>query len=382
MISRRVLLVIGSLEVGGAETHVVRVARELKSRGWDTEVFALLPAGPLAVELASAGVSIHGVSSTWCRQGRLLRLLVWLPATMLHLVVTMVKRQPAVCHFFLPAAYLLGGIAALISRRRNRIMSRRSLRDYQEDHPLLAIIEHRLIRHMDLVCGNSHAVTRQLAEEGVPLERLRLIYNGISALPSRAGLRDATRRALDIGEDIFVIVVIANLIPYKGHADLLDALSLIRSDLPQRWLLLVAGRDDGIGVSLERHARDSGIADNVMWLGLRPDVPELLAAADLSVLPSHQEGFSNAIIEAMAAGLPMVVTDVGGNSEAVVDGQTGYVVPARDPRALAEAILRMARDPQRAEFGKRGRQRVAQHFSLNACIDAYEALYLEVGAVE
>lgn len=378
--NRRILFVIGTLDVGGAETHLVRVARELKSRGWTPEIFVLTPGGQLTKELIRAGIPIRGIVCAWCRWLPVGRALIQSLATMASLVRAMRQLRPAICHFFLPAAYLFGGFAAALSGTRPCIMSRRSLRDYQENHPLLAILEHRLHRRMDRVCGNSRAVIAQLAVEGVPRERLRLIYNGIAIAPVAHGLRGAVRQVLGIESDVFVIIIVANLIPYKGHEDLIDALSLIHRDLPQPWLLLAAGRDDGIGERLAQRVEECGLTGNVKWLGVRTDVPRLLAAADLAVLPSHQEGFSNAIIEAMAAGLPMVVTDVGGNAEAVVDGRTGYVVPSHNPAALADAIRLLALDPQRVAFGERGRQRVAQHFSLSACIDAYEALYREVGA--
>jgi len=177
-----------------------------------------------------------------------------------------------------------------------------------------------------------------------------------------------------------VMSIVANLIPYKGHADLVDALALAAPDLPSGWRLLCLGRNDGIGDCLRQRAAMAGIGDNILWLGSRRDVPQILAASDIGLLVSHQEGFSNAVLEGMAAGLPMVVTDVGGNAEAVADGDTGYVVPARDPQALAAAIRRVARDPQRRLMGERGRERIHQHFSLDACVDAYERLYEEAMA--
>ena len=117
----------------------------------------------------------------------------------------------------------------------------------------------------------------------------------------------------------------------------------------------------------------------IFWLGSRRDIPNLLSQADVGVLPSHEEGFSNAILEGMAAGLPMVVTDVGGNSEAVIDGETGFVVPSKDPKALAVALERLITDSEmRKSMGKAGRQRVEERFSLDSCVDAYEALFQEV----
>jgi glycosyltransferase involved in cell wall biosynthesis len=173
-----------------------------------------------------------------------------------------------------------------------------------------------------------------------------------------------------------VLALIANLIPYKGHADLLHALALVKQRLPRDWTMLCVGRDDGIGGALAALARDLGLARHLRWLGPRDDVPALLAASDIGLLCSHQEGFANSILEGMAARLPMVVTDVGGNGEAVCDGETGLVVPPRDPARLAEAIVALARDPaRRRAMGAAGRRRVAAEFSIEACVSAYERLY-------
>ncbi|MBV8697006.1 MAG: glycosyltransferase, partial [Bradyrhizobium sp.] len=119
-----------------------------------------------------------------------------------------------------------------------------------------------------------------------------------------------------------------------------------------------------------------GLESHISLLGVRSDIPDLLNASDVAILASHQEGFSNAIIEGMQAGLPVIVTDVGGNAEAVASGETGLVVAPRDPDALAAAILRLASDGElRQRYGAAGRRRVAVHFSLEACVAAYEALY-------
>jgi glycosyltransferase involved in cell wall biosynthesis len=375
----KILYVIGTLEVGGAETHLVRIALGLKARGWQPEFFVLQPGGPLTAPLREAGIPIHGVDCKWCRKLPKGKTLSQLFLTMGALILTMQRLRPVTCHFFLPMAYLFGGLASVFTFTRPRIMSRRSLNDYQRGHPIYAAIERWLHPKMDLVCGNSLAVVNQLGAEGVPPERERLIYNGIElsteVMPDH---REETRAALGVPAGSLVLAIVANLIPYKGHTDLIDALALVANKMPSGWTLLCMGRDDGIGKDLRERAAKAGIGENIRWLGSRRDVPQILAASDIGLLTSHQEGFSNAVLESMAAGLPMVVTDVGGNAEAVVDGDTGRVVPPHDPQALAEAIWRVATDPERRLMGERGRDRVQRFFSLNACVDAYEALYREV----
>jgi glycosyltransferase involved in cell wall biosynthesis len=284
-------------------------------------------------------------------------------------------------HFFLPAAYIVGGLASLLTLVPARIMSRRSLNAYQSKHLLFARIERYLHPRMALICGNSRAVVDDLRSEGVESAKLRLIYNGIEVEPFEQPFdRRQARADLDIPPDACVFVIVANLIPYKGHADLIAAFDKIQSQLAGPWVLLCVGRDDGIASQLQSQIDSAGLRTNIRLTGARSDVPDLLRAADIGILCSHEEGFSNAILEGMAAGLPMVVTDVGGNTEAVVDGLTGLVVPPHDAEALGAALLRMQRDPQRVVMGRAGRQRVRDLFSMEACLDGYESLYREVGA--
>ena len=174
-----------------------------------------------------------------------------------------------------------------------------------------------------------------------------------------------------------------DLIPYKGHGDLLSALGSIRDALVDDWRLLCAGRDDGIGAELRRQAQAAGIDSNVLWLGSRSDIPELYGAADIAVLCSHQEGFSNSLLEAMRAGLGIVATEVGGNAEALDGGSAGLLVPAREPRALAHAIKRLADDPElRSTLGTCARARIADHFSLERSASEHGDLYRRLSADE
>lgn len=250
---------------------------------------------------------------------------------------------------------------------------------YQTAHPVYARAERFLHPHMDRICGNSMAVIEQLADEGVQRSRLSLIYNGIDYERfADAMQRVVAREKLGIAHNSLVLIMVANIIPYKGHKDLLDALHVICGKLQDGWVCLLVGRDDGMGRALKAYADSLALAPHLKWLGLRKDVPDLLAAADVGLLCSHEEGFSNAVLECMAAGLPMVVTDVGGNAEAVVDGVTGRVVSPRDPAKLAEGILSVSMNPDRQLMGLRGRQRVEELFSMTTCVASYESLYEEL----
>ncbi|MBC8791935.1 MAG: hypothetical protein C6Y20_10030 [Tagaea sp. CACIAM 22H2] len=221
---------------------------------------------------------------------------------------------------------------------------------------------------MDAVLGNSAAVTAQLIEEGAPRDRVHLIRNGIDLA------RFANPRPVPRSADKVVIACVANLIPYKGHVDLIDALA--RMPREPAWELWCAGRDDGIGATLQARAQAAGIGDRVKLLGARSDVPDLLATADLAVLASHEEGFPNAVLEAMAAGRAVVGTRTGGIPEAIDDGKTGLIVPPHDPAALGAALARLIADVAlRTSMGEAGRARVEADFSVESCAAAYSRFY-------
>lgn len=362
-----VLVVIGQLEVGGAERHLARVLPRVRDAGIDITVFSLKPGGPIAEALQRVGVPVLTHSTRVDGWRGLLQ-----SAAMLAALLR--RTRPDIVHFFLPAAYLVGAICSA-GLPVKRVMSRRSLSNYQRRYPGIRVIERYLHRHMDVVLANSRAVACQLREEGVSPSRLGLIYNGASVTASMPE-RTISRARLNLSQEALVMVCVANLIPYKGHRDLLAALAEIRDRLPADWVLILVGRDDGLGGALRVQAEQDGIDSHVCFAGAANDVSDYLAVADIGVLASHEEGFSNTVLEGMAAGLPMIVTDVGGNAEAIVDGECGRIVPARNPAALAAAILELAGSPEsRTRWGERGRARVRELFGDERCVALYRALY-------
>ena len=371
------LYVIGSLDVGGTERHLALLAPRLQRLGWNPAIYCLTQPGQQANQVAQAGVQIISPPLTFApKQGWFLVRSLKMLLSALKLFWIMVRTGPQVVHFFLPASYLIGGPLALAARVGTRVMSRRSLNRYQARHPFLSRCERWLHRRMTAILGNSQHVVRELIdEEGCPPERVALIYNGVdvSAFAAERAPPPTDGRK---GQRPLVLITIANLIPYKGHSDLVAALGEVAHALPKQWSLVCVGRDDGLGARLKQQARALGIEGNIELLGARSDIAALLAAADIGVLASHEEGFANSILEGMAAGLPMIVTDVGGNAEAVVDGVTGLVVPSRDANALGAAILKLALDSElRQTMGDAGRKRVETYFGIDRCVTNYARLY-------
>ena len=364
-------MAIRSLDRGGAEQQLSYVLPRLNHERFRVRIATLYPQGSLLHAFRGTPVEMLALPDV----NRAARLFAY---------GRIVRRERPLLHFFLPEPYLLFGVTGVLCGAAACVMSRRSRNHYQSRHHFAAWVERRLHRRMDVLLGNSRAVAHDLLDEGAPPERVRVIYNGIDAGrfavgEARAARRRAARSELRLPDERVVLTCVANLFPYKGHADLLDALALLGAGSAARATLLLVGRDAGACAALEAQAARLGLSASVRFLGERGDVPELLAASDIGVLASHEEGFSNAVIEGMAAALPMVVSDVGGNAEAVIDGECGYVVPARNPAALAKALALLMDDPgHRQAMGEAARLRVAASFSLDACVAAYEALYEEL----
>lgn len=366
--------------MGGTERHLVKILPLLARLGYRPVVYTLTHKGKLSRELESEGVAV--VEPPLSDVLRRIPRMAGRPASMVVAVISLwwliIRFRPAIVHFFLPEAYLVGSLCSMAAGGKHiRVMSRRSLNRYQGKHPVLAVFERALHGRMAAILGNSRAVVAELLEEGAPLDRVGLIYNGVDLSEfERTSDRDTARSALDIPSTALVMTVVANLIPYKGHGDILEALSGVKAMLPDEWLMLWVGSDTGIAEELLSKARSYGLEKHLRWLAQRDDVPEILRASDIGLLCSHQEGFSNSLLECMAASLPMIVTDVGGNSEAVLDGVCGRVVPAKSPRDLSRAIVELSGNPElRARMGKAGRERVEKRFTLTGCVACYDEVY-------
>lgn len=368
----RIAIVTTGLGRGGTEMHLLQVLPRLIERGIAVRLYVLRRGGSLEEEFARSGIMVQGCRATGGRLSVALRSAIGL-ARFLR------AWRPDAVHYFLPEPYLLGAALSPFVHAPLRLMSRRSLALYQTKYPMVRWIERIAHRRTAALLGNSRAVIAELRRETYDHRKIGLIANGTrmpEAVPDDE--RTALKRTLDLPAHGFIMIVVANLIPYKGHADLLSALADVKDRLPVDWRLLVVGRDGGILADLRRQTEQSGIARHILWLGERRDVPRLLRIADLAVLASHEEGSPNSLIEAMMCGLPVVATAVGGSAEIVVtgEGETGELVAAKDPRALGAAIARVAADPERrAAMARRGRARAMAEFSLERCTERYLALY-------
>lgn len=210
---------------------------------------------------------------------------------------------------------------------------------------------------------------------GVPEAQVQVIYNGVRDTdPVAESEADRCRTELGIQPGNPVVGSVGSLYPVKGHQYLLDAMPGLIRRHPSITLLLIGSGD--LDASLKEQARRMSIEGHVRFLGLRLDIPRLLASMDVFVLPSLSEGHSLALLEAMQAGKPVVATRVGGNTELVCDGETGILVPSKDPDALTEALHRLLDNrAMRDAFGLQAMRRVQKQFSSSLMAEGYKCLY-------
>jgi L-malate glycosyltransferase len=355
----RVMYAIATWGVGGTPRHLLEVLGNLDRGAFAPALYCFdTRRQPDALQSVPAlGVELIDGRQTVSLRGPALAAFVVRMAGLLR------RRRVQVLHSYLFDANFVGTLAGRLARVPVVMVSKRSLdRHPQLDKRLAARVANRLAMRVTVP---AEAVRRHVrAVEGCPLDKIAVIPNGID-------LARVPVASLAGGP---VVGTLGRLEGRKGHGDLLDAAPLLLDRVPGTRLLFAGDGPDR--AALTRQAQSLGIADRVEMRGMVRDGATVLSQMSVFVLPSHVEGMSNALLEAMAAGLPVVATDVGGNAEVVVAGETGLLVPPRDPAALGEAVLLLLKDPERARaMGAAARARVREHFTVERMVARLQDLY-------
>ncbi|MBW3622868.1 MAG: glycosyltransferase family 4 protein [Armatimonadetes bacterium] len=349
----RILHLVSSLQVGGMERFVLRIASAQRRRGHTVEVVAL-KGGPLQSYADELDVPV-----TALRGG--------MPQRMAGMLAFVARFRPQVLNAHNPSSlhYAVMGKGAC-GARVVMTYHGKGLGDPRTP----GLWEWRRTDAIVAVSAATAEVIRQDAQSRLP--EITVIHNGIDpSKPQRS--REDVRADLNLGETLTGIVV-ARVDRLKDHASLLRAMALLR-EIGVPLTLLIAG-DGPERESLENLARELRLQEEARFLGFRSDVPDLLAASDFFVLPSTTEGLPLSVLEAMAQGLPVVATAVGGVPELIEDGRSGILVPPKDPATLAAALLSIAKDPAvRAALGQAARRRVEDEFTFTAMVEQYNRLY-------
>ncbi len=366
----RILQVLASGAVGGGTTHLLSLVGGLDPARFELHV-ACSDDGPLLEDLARFGVRTHRVAMT-----RKLNL-----TAIAQLAAIILRERIDQVHFHGTRAGLAACPAAMLTGRP-RIYTVHGWSFHPRGSALLESLARMLermiaARAQRVICvgGSDRSLGMRL---GILDEaRSRVIPNGVltEAFMPRQEDRVAMRAELGLPPDCVLVSLFGRLTEQKGQKTFLEAVSRL-SGHPARFMLVGDGEDREM---LGRFVQDRGLADRVIFMGFRSDVPRLLAATDVVVLPSLWEGLPICLLEAMAAGRPVIASAVDGSVEVVVPGQTGLLVPPEHPGALAEAIAFLIAHPQvRERFGARGQERVRQRFSLAEMLRATGDVYREL----
>jgi glycosyltransferase involved in cell wall biosynthesis len=352
----------------GGQRQSLFLAKELKRRGLPF-FFIVQPESPLHQKAREAELPVLPFK---------MRNEFDLPA-ILRLAWAMKRKKCLLVHFHDAHSVAVGSVAASLAKVPFRIITRRV------DFPLKKnyFSRRKYMKNVDTIIAISEGVKKVLVEGGVDPENVEVISSGIdfssfeedsSALTSK----DYLHREFSFAVDDYLVGIVAHLADHKGHQYLIRATKILKQQSPKIKTIIVG--EGPLSMELDRQAKELDVEDIIFFLGFRKDIPKILSSLDLFVLSSHLEGMGSSILDAMASRLPVVATKVGGIPEVVIHGETGLLVPPRNPSALARAILMLYSDKTLASrLGQKGYELVHRKFSAEAMADKVVRLYEKVG---
>jgi L-malate glycosyltransferase len=373
MSGARILKVVPTLMCGGTENQFMTLTRRIDRSRFDLEFACLRRWGPFVDEIAERRIPLSEYKVTTFRSVAAIR-------QQARLARHIVRRRIQIVH----AYNFYGNVFAVPPARLVAPVVIASIRDCA---PYLTPMQKRVQRYVcqfaDCVLVNAEAVKTWLIDEGYDASKIVVIRNGVELTRFRDRAdRELVRRDLRVPDGIPLVAIVSRLARLKGLEQVIEAAVILKAaDRDARFLIVgeTAPSQRAYLDELMRLADRHGVADRVVFTGLRSDVPALLSAADVSVMPSLNEALSNVLLESMAAGAPTVATRVGGTPEALIDGATGLLVPPGEAQPLAAAICRLLDDrPLAAHLGSAARRFIEDHFSVERMVSATEQLYLDL----
>lgn len=370
---RNVLYFIYGLGEGGAEHQMLQLAKRMKESGhYRVHIACLLRTGDLLNEAEQiVGEKVPGFPITSFYNRTMLVQLRRFARYLRENEIEIVHAQDFYSNIFGMIGAALAGVPARIAFKGETEFSR---------SPGQRFAERCAFRLAHAVIANAEAVRNRMIREGVAAEKLVTIYNGIDlqrVAPSEGQRREEVLAGFGLPYESprrFVTIVANIQHPVKDHPMFLRAARRVRAAIPDA-AFVIAGQGE-LKDSLQAYAAELGLLEDVFFIGRCDRVGDLLGISEVGVLSSKAEGFSNSILEYMAAGLPVVATDVGGAREVVSEGETGYLVTSGDDVAMGEHIISLLREPDRARLmGERGRQIVAEKFSWEAHLNILQRFY-------
>jgi len=353
-----VLHLITSLNIGGTEKYLLTIAKTQKIR-YNLSVGFLKERGEIAEELEREKISVYNLGNLW-------RLHRFLKEKKIHLL-----------HTHLYRANILGRFIGRTARVPIIISSQRSIDDWKKFYHIW--FDRWSSRFADCVIANSKAAEKVLINrEKIPKEKIKVIYSGIEidTLTPRKN-QEEVKRSLGLGNDAVIIGCATRLHTEKGVQYIPAIGQRLKGRIPKLKILVIG--DGPLRDKMKREIESLQLTDSVILLGWRKDIADLLSVMDVFFLPSEEESFPRAILEALAMARPVVATNVGGVGEIIQDRVHGLLVPPKDREVFAQAILWMLKNKKEAqEMAKRGREKVGEYFTVDRMIIETDRLYDEL----
>lgn len=370
--ARGVLYLIDKMGRGGAQTHLLALASRLDRGRFSPAITCLLYEGEMAESVRAADLPLEALGA---------RRIYGLTAvrSFVRLVRRLRRERPAIVHTYLTSANVFGALAARAAGVPHLLTSRRDT-GFGDSPTLSRALTLTSRGATKIVCVSEDVAEVVACRERADRSKLVVIPNGIDLERfSPRGCRLEARRRLGLPDDARVAITVTHITPVKGMDVLAEAAPRILEQLPETWFVVVGDGDEPDEASFRRLLDDRGLRDRFILAGDRTDIPDLLEAADLFVLPSRSEGQPNALIEAMAMGLPIVATRVGGVPELAADGEEALLVPPESPPALASACTSVLASPELGRrLGAAGRDRARRAHDAAVMARQYESLYTDV----
>jgi len=367
MAARRLLVVSDEMEVGGSQRQITHLLCNVDRSEWQPELLYFRRPSFLLDTISAAGVPVHCIP----KKGAI-------DFGFLHKLIGLLRGgHYDLVHCFSLTAELWVSIAQRFVRARPALIV--SMRDMGHGlTPLQWKIKRALCLNADAIIANSQRAADRLANELAGKRRVEMVPNGVETpAPLTPEGRAEVRASLPIPRrDAVLVLFVGRLAVQKNIPLLLEALA--RFDAAKRPVLLLVGGGP-LRAELQARAAELGVAGDAVFIGERSDAGDIMQAADLMVLPSHDEGMSNVVLEAMAAGCAVIASDVGGNPEIIIDGESGLLFAAGDAGALTERLRTLVADERRREsIGRKARERIANNYSIPALIERTSAIYRRV----
>jgi len=373
-------------KIGGTEQMLLTLLNRLDKKRYSTFLCAIKPGGPLIEEAKKVGVRGECLLKEPKEPGGLLiekiiNRIFWFARFFLipFKLASLIKREkPDILHTFLFHANILGRIVGKFTGVAIIISSQRSIDKWRK--PWHSFLDRLTSSFCNLIISNSEAGRKILIQrDRIDPEKIITIHNGIDLKKFNIEIDIyEKKRELGLKHEDKVIGIIANLRRVKGHCYLFEAFqnAKCKMSLKDSILKLLVVGDGELKQELTGLAEKLKIKDSVIFTGFRDDIPEILQVIDIFVLPSLWEGFPVSILEAMASSRPVIASSVGGIPEAVIDQETGFLVPPQDVRSLEEALLKLVNDSGQAKrMGIAGRKRIEECFTLDKMIKKMEGVY-------